>query len=156
VPTTAKGFCHPVETLQARKGTKIGLETGVQAMWVSRLLSGLGMQPVVIGAREVRQKARRMGQKSDRGDAFEICDRQGRGIYTSIVYVPAPEVERLRRILSRRRHFVKVGTMQVNTAKFVLRSVTLGREATTLTTSEASRKLLRRSVVEPVRELLGM
>jgi len=65
VATSAEGFCELVKGLEAPKGTKIGLETGVQAMWVSRLLSGLGTQPVVIDAREVRQKARRLNQKSD-------------------------------------------------------------------------------------------
>lgn len=71
VATTAEGFCQLVETLGTPKGTKIGLETGGQAMWVARLLSGIGMEPVVIDAREVRQKARRLGQKRDRRDAFE-------------------------------------------------------------------------------------
>jgi len=71
VPTTVEGFCQLVETLETPKGTKIGLETGTRAMWVSRLLSGLEMEPVMIDAREVRQKARRIGQKSDRRDAFE-------------------------------------------------------------------------------------
>jgi transposase len=156
VTTTAEGLYELVERLDAAKGTKIGLETGTQAIWVSRVLSALGMQPVVIEAREVRQKARRVGQKSDRRDAFEICDGLRRGLYTSIVYVPAPEVERLRRILSRRRHFVKVSTMQINAAKFVLRSIGLGREATTLTTLQAWQKLLQRPVVEPVREYLAM
>jgi len=58
VATSAEGFCELVKGLEAPKGTKIGLETGAQAMWVSRLLSGLGTQPVAIDAREVRQKAR--------------------------------------------------------------------------------------------------
>ena len=65
VATTAEGFCHLVETLEDPEGTKIGLETGVQAMWVARLLSGLEIRPVAIDAREVRQKARRLNQKSD-------------------------------------------------------------------------------------------
>jgi transposase len=155
VSTTVKGFCHLIKTLQVPKGTKIGLETGPQAMWVARVLSGLGMQPVVIDAREVRQKARRIGQKCDRRDAFEICDGLRRGIYTSIVYVPGPEIQRLRQILSERRYFVRVCTSQVNRAKFALRSVGMGQEATTLTTLEAWHKLLRRPAVELVRETLA-
>ena len=42
--------------------------------------------------REVRQKARRIGQKCDRRDAFEVCDGLRRGIYTSIVYIPEAKV----------------------------------------------------------------
>jgi len=149
--TTAEGFCQMLDCLQAPKGTKIGLETGSQSWWVSRLLSGLEMKPVVIDAGEVRRKARRINQKSDRRDAFEICDGLRRGIYTSIVYVPDAPVLRLRRILSRRRHFVKVCTMQINGAKSVLRSVGLGGEASSLTTVRAWENLLRRPSVERVR-----
>jgi hypothetical protein len=54
------------------------------------------MAPVVIDAREVRVKARRIGQKSDRRDAFEVCDGLRRGIDTSIVYVPEEPIEKLR------------------------------------------------------------
>jgi hypothetical protein len=36
--TTVKGFCHLIETPQLPKETKIGLETGPQAMGVARLL----------------------------------------------------------------------------------------------------------------------
>jgi len=156
VSTSAEGFCELAEKLEVPEGTKVGLETGVQAMWVSRLLSGLGMHPVVVDAREVRQKARRIGQKCDRRDAFEICDGLRRDFYTSVVYVPPLEVQRLRQILSRRRHFVKVCTMEINGAKFVLRSVGLGQEARSLTTLEAWRKLLRRPGVQSVREDLVM
>jgi len=155
VSTTVKGICGLVEALKILQGTKIGLETGPQAMWVARLLSGLGMQPVVIDAREVRQKARRIGQKCDRRDAFEICDGLRRGIYTSIVYVPGPEIQRLRQILSERRYFVRVCTSQVNRAKSALRSVGLGQEAKTLTTLDAWHKLLRRPAVAWVRETLA-
>ena len=156
VATTAEGLCELVERLEAPRGTKIGLETGVQAMWVARLLSGLGMEPVVIDAREVRQKARRIGQKCDRRDAFEICDGVRRGIYTAIVYVPTPEIQRLRQVVSQRRHFVKGSTAQVNRAKFHLRSLGLGGEARSLTTLAAWQKLLRRPAVKPVRDYLGM
>jgi transposase len=117
VVTSLEGFGEMLDSLHAPKGTKIGLETGIQAWWVSRLLSGLEMEPVVIEAGEVRRKARRTNQKSDRRDAFDICEGLRRGVYTSLVYVPDAAVLRLRRTLSRRRHFVKVSTMQVNGAK---------------------------------------
>jgi transposase len=156
VLSTAEGFGELVETVDAPEGTKIGLETGTQAMWVARLLSGLGMKPVVIDAREVRQKARRIGQKCDRRDAFEICDGLRRGIYTSIVYVPEAKVLRLRRILSRRRHFVKICTTEINAAKFVLRSVGLQEQAASLTTWEAWQRLLRCPGVKALRKYLEM
>ena len=155
IPTTVKGFDRLIETLNLAKGTKIGLGTGPQAMWVARLLSALGMQPMVIDAREVRQKARRIGQKCDRRDAFEICDGLRRGLYTSIVYVPGPELQRLRQILSERRYFVRVCTSQVNRAKSALRSVGLGQEARTLTTLDAWKKLLRRPAEPSPQPVLG-
>jgi transposase len=156
VVTTAEGFYELVEKLKAPEGTKIGLETGAQAMWVSRLLSGLSMEPVVMDAHEVRRKARRIGQKCDRRDALEICDGLRRGLYSSIVHVPSAPVLNLREILSRRRHFVKVCTMEVNGAKFVLRSAGLGQSVASLGTLEAWQKLLRRLPAGSVREYVGM
>lgn len=156
VATTAEGFCELLERLGVPEGTKIAVETGTQAMWVARLLSSMGMKPVVIDAREVRQNARRIGQKCDSRDAFELCDGLRRGLYTSIVYVPDADTLRLRQILSRRRHFVKVCTGQINAAKFLLRSVGLGQEAKGLTTLEAWEQLLRRPAVTSLRHHLAM
>jgi transposase len=156
VTTTPEGFAQMLESVNAPKGTKIGLETGIQAWWVSRLLSGLEMEAFVIDAGEVRRKARRINQKSDKRDAFDICDGLRRGIYTSLVYVPDAPVQRLRRTLSRRRHFVKVSTMQVNGAKSVLRSVGLAREAASLATAKAWDRLLERPAVEGLRLYLSV
>jgi transposase len=153
VATSLDGFREMLDSVNAPKGTQIGLETGGQAWWVSRLLSGVEMSPLVIEAGEVRRKARRINQKSDRRDAFEICDGLRRDIYTSVVYVPDAPVLRLRRILSRRRHFVKVCTMQVNGAKSVLRSVGLGGEASSLTRVRAWENLLGRPLIEPIGSL---
>jgi transposase len=156
VATGWEGFREILSCVHAPKGTVIGLETGVQATWVSRLLSGLGMAPVVIDAREVRQKARRIGQKSDRRDALEICEGMRRGIYASVVYVPGADVQRLRRVLSRRRHFVKLSTAQINAAKFLLRSVGLGEEASSLTTAAAWKRLVEKPAVGALRFYLRM
>ncbi len=103
-------------------GTEIALESGQQATWLSKFLSSIGMKPVVIDAREVRAKARRIGQKSDRRDAFEICDGWRRGIYDSIVYIPDEKTQNLRNILMRRRHYVNICTREVNGAKYLLRA----------------------------------
>jgi transposase len=122
VATTEKGIAFMLERLKAAAGTELALETGAQAVWMSRLLESQGMRPRVIDAREVRAKARRRGQKSDRRDAFDLCDGLRRGIYVSIVWVPPGHVQRLREVLSRRRHFVRQATAQVNAAKFLLRT----------------------------------
>lgn len=154
VKTTPEGIAELLESVGAKEGTKVGLESGTQATWMSRLLSAAGMKPVVIEAREVRTKARRRAQKSDSRDAFEICDGLRRGIYSSIVYVPSEEVERLRAVLSRRRFFVRECTRNVNAAKFILRSAGLGRFATSLATWHGWQKLLARPEVEELRDLL--
>jgi transposase len=156
VPTCGEGLRQVVRMLQAPAQTPIGLETGTQATWVSRQLTALGMKPVVIDAREVRVKARRIGQKSDRRDAFEICDGLRRAIYTSIVYVPEEPIEKLRMILSRRRHFVRLCTRQTSAAKFLLRSRGLRELARTMTTELAWDKLLARTVGTPIEEYLAM
>jgi len=156
VTTSLDGFSEMVEKLGASPGTRIGLETGTQMTFVARILSSLGMAPVVIDAREVRQKARRMNQKSDRRDAFEICDGLRRGVFVSEVYVPDEEVHRLRRVLSRRRHFVNLCTSQVNAARFVLRSVGLRNRGATLTTRAAWEKMLSDPELSAVRAHLDM
>lgn len=156
IPTHVDGFDSMLKKIGVPQGTRIGLETGTQATWVSRILTGFGMKPVVIDATEVRKKARRVGQKSDRRDAFEICDGLRRDIYTSIVYVPDESIQQLRHILSRRRHFVRLSTSQVNAAKFLLRSVGLQKEATKLTTWTAWEKLLTRPSIDSLCRHLAM
>jgi transposase len=156
VPTTLEGFIRMLDETGAPPGTQIGMETGNQAWWVSRVLSSLGMSPVVIDAREVRAKARRINQKSDKRDAFEICDGLRRGIYTCIVYVPPDEIQRLRVILSRRRHFVSLCTSQVNAAKFLLRSEGLTHCAGKLNTWQAWERLLSKPEVAALRPYLMM
>ena len=108
VETGLEGLRGMVRQVKAARGTVVGLESGIQATWVCRLLCELGMEPMVVSAHEVRAKARRQNQKSDGQDAFEICDGVRRGIYVSLVYVPPAQVDRLRRVLSRRRHFVRI------------------------------------------------
>jgi len=94
---------------------------------VARQLSTLGMAPVVVDAHEVRLKAYRPTQKSDRRDARELCEGLRRDIYRVIVHVPSAQVASLRDTLSRRRHFVRVQTAEINAAKRLLRSAGLGR-----------------------------
>src|SRR5215470_3818011 len=115
---------HSRETvfvIQDPAGTPVALETGTSAFYVARALSALGLKPIVIDAHEVRLKARRPGQKSDRRDAFELCDGLRRDLYRSIVHIPSPAIRALGTALSRRRHFVRIQTAEVNATKRLLR-----------------------------------
>lgn len=122
IATSASSIQDFLITCNIPEGTKIGLETGAQAMWLSRLLASLEMKPIVINAHEVRAKARRKNQKCDKRDAYEICDGIRKDIYDSIVYVPSAQILALRELLSRRAHFVGLRTSEANAAKFLLRS----------------------------------
>jgi transposase len=63
----------------------VAFETGTVAFFVARELTGLGCTPIVVDAREVRLKAQRPTQKSDRRDAFELYDGLRHGLYRAIV-----------------------------------------------------------------------
>jgi transposase len=163
VPTTPEGFrgWHAAQRLPT--GTPVALETGTVAFFVARELTGLGCAPIVVDAREVRLKAHRPTQKSDRRDAFELCDGLRRGIYRAIVHVPPPAITRLRELLGRRRHFVRLETAQVNAVKRLLRGAGLVHCSRSLGTEVAWAKLLAtlaghgelRDYVEPHRALWG-
>jgi transposase len=58
--------------------------------------------------------------------------------------MPPAGIRQLRTILSRRRHFVKIATSQINAAKFVLRSHGLRTTGICLTTQAGWEKLLGR------------
>jgi transposase len=157
IPTHREGIQEMVLSHELVPGTQVCLECGVQAGMVCDALEELEMVPVVVDAVEVRKKARRRGQKTDRRDAFEICDGQRRGIWSSIVYMPSPPVRRLRRILSRRRHFVKLSTQQINAAKFLLRAEGIfSEQSISLSTAAGWSKLIGRSEVEQLRGYLQL
>jgi transposase len=122
-------------------GTEVALETGTVSFFAARELSRVGLRPVVVDAHEVRLKAHRPRQKSDRRDALELCEGIRRGIYRTIVHVPPLEVSRLRETLSRRRHFVRLQTSEVNAAKRLLRSAGLGHVGRSLGTEAGWAKL---------------
>lgn len=142
IPSTPQAFAAMKEIHSIPDGTQAGLESGTQALVTVRMLYDIDLEPVVINAEEVRRKARRVGQKTDKRDAFEICDGLRRGIYDSIVYVPEPRIARVRAVLSRRRHYAKLLTMEVNTAKFVYRAAGYGSILRSLTTEKAWEALL--------------
>jgi len=117
---------------------------------------GAGIAPVVIDAREVRRKARRTRQKTDSRDAFEICDGLRRGLYDSVVYVPEEPVQRLRDLLSRRRHFVTLSTMEINAARYVVRAHGIKLGAGRLNTENGWEEFLAGDDVAPWKALLEL
>lgn len=142
VPTSPQGLGGLVKEHELPARTPVALETGTTAFFVARVLAKLGLEPKVIDAHEVRLKAHRPNQKSDRRDARELCEGLRRGIYRTLVHVPPREIALLRETLSRRRHFVRVQTAEVNAAKRLLRSAGLGHLARTLTSEAAWDRLI--------------
>src|SRR5262249_13200409 len=149
VPTSMEGLL----ALRARHGlpagTGVALESGTMAFFVARRLARLGLDPLVVDAREVRAKALRPNQKSDRRDALELCEGLRRGSYRSVVHVPPEAIERLRETLGRRRHFVRVKTMEVNAVKRLLRTAGRSLPGRNLTTSRAWERWLRAVADDP-------
>src|SRR5881628_2873799 len=127
VPTTPAGLAHLRAAHRLPPETPVALETGTVAFFVARQLAAIGLASQVIDAHEVRLKAHRPTQKSDRRDAFELCEGLRRGIYRAIVHVPRAAVLRLRETLARRRHFVRLQTAQISAVKALLRGAGLGR-----------------------------
>jgi transposase len=62
-------------------------------------------------------------RKSDTRDAPELCEGLRRGFYRALVHVPSPAISDLRTTLSRRRHFIRIQTAEVNAVKRLLRGV---------------------------------
>jgi transposase len=154
IPTTLEGLRTLKDGYSLGKETKVGLESGSMSDFVSKQLRKLGLEPVVINAHEVRLKAHRPNQKTDERDAFEICDGVRRGIYRSIVHVPPEEIAVLRRLLSRRRHFVSVQTGEVLAAKGLMRAAGLAASVPKTMRSEKSwTELITRSPND-IRELI--
>jgi len=137
IETSAEGF----ESLRTRygleAGTRVAIETGTVAFFAARHLARQGFEPVVVDAHEVRLKASRPNQKSDRRDAVELCEGVRRGIYRAVIHVPDATTQRLRETLSRRRHFVRLMTREVNAVKYMLRAEGLADLARKLKTDAA-------------------
>jgi len=121
VPTTVNGLRQLRDSCGLPATTGVALETGTSAFFVARELVRLELKPMVIDAHEVRRKAHRPEQKSDTRDALELCEGLRRGFYRSIVHVPSPAISELRTVLSRRRHFIRIQTAEVNAVKRLLR-----------------------------------
>ncbi len=123
IPTTVNGLKQLRDRCGLPAATGVALETGASAFFVARELARLELKPVVIDAHEVRRKAQRPEQKSDTRDAPELCEGLRRGFYCALVHVPTPAISDLRTTLSRRRHFIRIQTAEVNAVKRLLRGV---------------------------------
>jgi transposase len=121
----------------------VALETGTSAFFVARQLSALGLRPVVVDAHEVRLKAHRPPQKSDRRAARELGEGLRRGIYRCLVHVPPLPVAQFRETLARRRHFVRVQSAEIHAAKRLRRAAGLGRLSRNLRTEVGWTTLLQ-------------
>lgn len=149
VPTSSEGLCSLCVRHDLPAGTRVALESGTMAFFVARRLSALGLEPLVVDAREVRAKALRPNQKSDRRDAVELCEGVRRGIYRALIHVPPEPIERLRETLGRRRHLVRVKTMQRNAVKRLLRTAGLPVLARGLGTDRGWVRLLEAVAIDP-------
>jgi transposase len=149
VPTTTEGLMLLKARHELAVGTPVALESGSMAFYVARQLMALELEPIVVDAREVRLKASRPTQKSDRRDALELCEGLRRGIYRTLIHVPPLAISRLRETLGRRRHFVGLRTMQVNAAKRLLRGAGLGPRARSLGTEKAWTRLVAGLAFDP-------
>jgi transposase len=149
IPSTPAGFRALRHHHALATETPVALETGTVAFYAARELARVGLRPVVIDAHEVRVKAHRPRQKSDRRDAFELCEGLRRGLYRSIVHVPPAAIGALRETLSRRRHFVVVRVAEVNAVKRLLRAAGLGHLSQSLGTNAGWAKLLAALAPEP-------
>jgi transposase len=96
---------------------------------------------VGVDAHEVRLKAQRPRQKSNRRDAQELCEGVRRGLYRSLTHVPPVAISALRETLSRRRHFVRVQTAEINAAKHMPRAAGWGQLKANLCTVTGWSKL---------------
>lgn len=149
VSTTLEGLMELRTRHKLPAGTAVALESGTVAFFVARQLMRLGLDPRVIDAHEVRQKALRPNQKSDRRDALELCEGLRRNSYRTKVHVPPESIERLRETLGRRRHFVRVKTMQVNAVKRLLRAAAVPMPVRSLGTDAAWKRLLQAVTIDP-------
>jgi transposase len=149
VPTTHVGLARLRAAHGLPAGSPVALETGTVAFFVARQLAVLELTPVVVDAHEVRLKAHRPLQKSDRRDAFELCEGLRRGSYRAIVHVPPAAVLRLRETLARRRHFVRLQSAQTSAVKALLRGAGLGRLSRSLGSEVGWAKLLAALIEQP-------
>lgn len=142
VPTSLEGLLLLRARYDLPPGTRVALESGTTAFFVARRLARLGLVPLVVDAGEVRLKASRPNQKSDRRDALELCEGLRRGVYRTIVHVPPEPIIRLRETLARRRHFVRIKTMQVNAVKHLLRAAGLASFSRNLNSAAGWERLM--------------
>lgn len=141
-PTTIAGIADFVAEHEL-EGCFIGLESGSVSNFVARQLLANKCKPVIVDAAEVRAKARSKRQKSDRRDAFEICDGLRRNTFVSIVHLPDATSQELRDTLSQRRYFVRARSAEVISVKAQLRRSGQAELCRAMTSKKAFESLLK-------------
>ena len=94
-------------------------------------------------AHKVRRARRTGPKKSDSRTALELCEACAR-LYRSVVHVPSPAISELRSALSRRRHFIRIQTAEVNAVKRLVARRRLRRWPTRQPTHDALAAIARR------------
>jgi len=154
--TSPEDIMKTIRKFDLPKSTPVGLEAGSQARWICHVLSQAGMVPHVLVPQEVRAKAYRRGQKTDRRDAFEICDGLRREQFVARVWMPTVEISRLRQVLSRRRHFISIRTSQINAVKGLLKSLAAPYQSTFLGSEPAWDRLRLKHDGSPLSSAIKM
>jgi transposase len=143
--TAIAEFCQRYEL---GAGDLIGMETGSITNFVASGFDKQGVPVKVIEAGEVRKKARSKKQKSDLRDAREIADGIRRDIYVSVVVRPDAFGRKLKKLLSARRHVVRIRSKEAHAAKAALRAEGLRHIYKTLTSGKAWKKLLANELID--------
>lgn len=99
------------------------LETGNMTWWVVDVLRSVGIEPVVVDARQMKLISHSK-KKSDKHDARALADALRGGLAQRYsVHVPSEAARRGRSLLSTRHLMVKQSVAQWNAARGMLRSV---------------------------------
>lgn len=102
---------------------RLALETGTMAWWLVGTARTLGIEPVVVDARQFKLVGKSK-RKSDRRDAYELADALRTGLaQRCAIVVPSEKARRGRALLQARMTAKKQCTIARNAALGLLRSV---------------------------------
>jgi transposase len=102
---------------------RVALETGNMTWWVVDVLREVGVEPVVVDARQFKLIAHSK-KKSDKHDARALADALRGGLAERCaVHVPSERARRGRSLLRTRQLVVKQSVSTMNAARSMLRSV---------------------------------
>ena len=140
-----------------KEEVKVAVETGTVSWWAVEVARTLGIEPVVVDARQFKL-IRESKKKCDRRDAFHLADGLRTGLVPQCaVAVPSERARRGRALLQARATIIKQSTASRNAGLGLLRSVGIqlsGRKWCSESTWEAA--LLMRLVPEWMKPLLAL